>query len=45
MAETVRELVSMGIEPPIWTSANLPGGDKKNRKLEEKYIPLIKHLG
>jgi uncharacterized phosphosugar-binding protein len=45
IAEAVRELVSMGIEPPIWTSANLPGGDKKNRKLEEKYIPLIKHLG
>jgi uncharacterized phosphosugar-binding protein len=45
MAETVRELVSMGIEPPIWTSANLPGGDKKNRKLEKKYTPLIKHLG
>jgi len=45
MAETVKELVSMGIEPPIWTSANLPGGDEKNLKLEEKYIPLIKHLG
>jgi len=45
IAETVRELVSIGIEPPIWVSANLPGGDEKNRKLEEKYIPLIKHLG
>ena len=45
MAETVKELVAMGIEPPVWTSANLPGGDEKNRKLEGKYIPLIKHLG
>ncbi len=45
MAETVKELVAMGIEPPVWMSANLPGGDEKNRKLEEKYIPLIKHLG
>ena len=45
MAETVKKLVAMGIEPPVWMSANLPGGDEKNRKLEEKYIPLIKHLG
>ncbi|MBA7598412.1 hypothetical protein ES703_05428 [subsurface metagenome] len=45
VAETVRELVAMGVEPPVWASANLPGGDEKNRKLEEKYIPLIKHLG
>jgi len=45
MAETVKELVAMGTEPPVWMSANLPGGDEKNRKLEEKYIPLIKHLG
>jgi len=45
MAETVKKLVVIGIEPPVWMSANLPGGDEKNRKLEEKYIPLIKHLG
>lgn len=43
--ETVKELVSMGVEPPLWMSANLPGGDEANRQLEEKYIPLIKHLG
>ncbi len=34
IAETVKELVAMGIEPPVWMSANLPGGDEKNRKLE-----------
>jgi uncharacterized phosphosugar-binding protein len=45
IAETVKQLVAKGVEPPIWTSANLPGGDEKNRNLEEKYIPLIKHLG
>lgn len=45
IAEAVKELVAMGIEPPVWMSSNLPGGDDKNRKLEEKYIPLIKHLG
>ena len=45
MAESVKELVAMEIEPPVWMSANLPGGDEKNRILEEKYIPRIKHLG
>lgn len=43
--ETVKSLVEMGVEPPLWMSANLPGGDAANRANEEKYIPLIKHLG
>jgi uncharacterized phosphosugar-binding protein len=43
--EIVKALKEMGIEPPIWTSANLPGGDQKNKNYEEKYIPLIRHLG
>jgi uncharacterized phosphosugar-binding protein len=43
--ETVKRLVEMGIQPPLWMSANLPGGDEANRSLEEKYIPRIKHLG
>lgn len=45
MIETVKRLLEMGIEPPLWRSANLPGGDEANRSLEEKYIPRIKHLG
>jgi uncharacterized phosphosugar-binding protein len=45
MIEIVKALKGMGVEPPIWTSANLPGGDEKNRRHEEKYIPLVKHLG
>jgi uncharacterized phosphosugar-binding protein len=45
MIETVKRLVEMGIQPPLWMSANLPGGDEANRSLEEKYIPRIKHLG
>lgn len=45
MIETVKRLLEMGIEPPLWRSANLPGGDEANRLLEEKYIPRIKHLG
>lgn len=45
MIETVKRLIEMGIQPPLWMSANLPGGDEANRSLEEKYIPRIKHLG
>jgi uncharacterized phosphosugar-binding protein len=43
--ETVKQLVALGAEPPLWMSANLPGGDEANRAFEEKYIPRIKHLG
>jgi uncharacterized phosphosugar-binding protein len=43
--ETVKQLVALGVAPPLWMSANLPGGDEANRALEEKYIPRIKHLG
>jgi len=43
--ETVKRLMEMGVKPPLWMSANLPGGDEANRSLEEKYIPRIKHLG
>jgi len=45
MVETVKELVALGVEPPVWMSANLPGGDEANKSNEEKYIPRIKHLG
>jgi uncharacterized phosphosugar-binding protein len=45
MIETVRRLMERGVQPPLWMSANLPGGDEANRSLEEKYIPRIKHLG
>jgi uncharacterized phosphosugar-binding protein len=35
--ETVRLLKEKGIAPPIWTSANLPGGEEAGRKYVEKY--------
>jgi len=44
MMRTAEKLLDMGIEPPVWTSANMPGGDTANRVNEEKYIPRIKHL-
>lgn len=44
MLTAVAKLSEMGIEPPLWVSANLPDGDEKNKALEEKYFPLVKHL-
>eukprot|EP00831_Metopus_contortus_P050724 TRINITY_DN4261_c0_g1_i3.p5 TRINITY_DN4261_c0_g1~~TRINITY_DN4261_c0_g1_i3.p5 ORF type:complete len:254 (+),score=76.95 TRINITY_DN4261_c0_g1_i3:817-1578(+) len=34
--ETVRLCVERGIVPPIWNSANAPGGDEKKRGVPEK---------
>jgi len=44
VAETVKKLIEKGVKPPIFMSANMPGGDQNNKALEEKYFPLIKHL-
>ncbi|MHA1589711.1 MAG: sugar isomerase domain-containing protein [Candidatus Njordarchaeales archaeon] len=44
MAEAAKMLVDEGIEPPIWLSANVPGGDEYNKKYLEKYKYRIKHL-
>ena len=42
--ETAAECIRLGIEPPVWTSANTPGGDEKNAKLIAKYKPRVKML-
>jgi len=44
MIEAIRQLAAKGIDPPVWMSANLPGGDEHNKQLEEDYIPRVKHL-
>ncbi|HBK69969.1 MAG TPA: sugar isomerase [Firmicutes bacterium] len=44
MIRTAEKLHEMGITPPVWTSANLPDGDKLNKQYEEKYFPRVKHL-
>jgi uncharacterized phosphosugar-binding protein len=44
MIEAAKELVAMGVEPPVLTSGNMPGGDEANRKLIDKYVPRVKHL-
>ncbi|WP_165972911.1 hypothetical protein [Martelella mediterranea] len=43
--ETIRLIAKMGGTPPVWRSANMPGGDAANKALEDKYIPRIRHLG
>lgn len=41
---TVELLRDRGIRPPLWRSANSPGGEEANRRLIEKYRGRIKHL-
>jgi uncharacterized phosphosugar-binding protein len=42
--ETVKQCIDRGIIPPVWSSANTPGGDEKNAAYLEKYRPRIKML-
>lgn len=44
VAETVQILIEMGIDPPVWKSANSPGGDKYIKKYIDKYRKRIKYL-
>ena len=41
---TVEECVARGITPPVWSSANTPGGDEKNAAYLAKYRPRVKML-
>lgn len=40
--ETVRVLKERGVDPPVWISANLPGGEEAGRKYVEKYRSRIR---
>lgn len=42
--ECVRQCVERGIEPPVWRSANAPGGDEYNAEYLKKYRPRVKCL-
>ncbi|MBP6964230.1 MAG: SIS domain-containing protein [Armatimonadetes bacterium] len=44
IAQTVQNLVDRGIEPPVFISANVEGGDEHNKKVFAKYQHLIKGL-
>ncbi len=40
----VEHLVRLGLKPPVWKSANAPGGDEANRRYIAEYVGRIKHL-
>jgi uncharacterized phosphosugar-binding protein len=42
--EAVAEMVARGLEPPIFRSANLPGGDEFNARLIKRYMHRVKDL-
>ena len=42
--ECVKQCIDKGITPPVWSSANTPGGDEKNAAYLAKYRPRIKML-
>jgi uncharacterized phosphosugar-binding protein len=42
--ECVKQCIDRGITPPVWSSANTPGGDEKNAAYLEKYRPRVKML-
>lgn len=42
--ECVKACVERGVEPPVWQSANIPGGDERNEALRAKYNSRIKFL-
>ena len=44
VATTVEELVRRGVTPPVWMSANLPGGDEANRPHMERHLRRVKFL-
>lgn len=42
--EAISQCLARGITPPVWSSANAPGGDEKNAEYIAKYRPRIKML-
>jgi len=44
VAETIQTLIKMGIDPPVWKSANSPSGDEYIKKYIDKYRKRIKYL-
>ncbi len=44
MMKAAELLLQRGVLPPVWTSANMPGGDAANQALEAEYVTRVKHL-
>ena len=43
-AAVVEKLIAEGVEPPVFMSANLPGGDEANRRWETRYGPQARYM-
>jgi uncharacterized phosphosugar-binding protein len=43
-AETIGNLLARGIEPPIFLSANIPGGIEQGQKLRQRYADRISRV-
>lgn len=41
---TISKCLERGIAPPVWSSANAPGGDEINKKYIDKYFTRVKCL-
>lgn len=41
---TIKKCMEKGIIPPVWSSANTPGGDETNAQFINKYLPRVKNL-
>jgi uncharacterized phosphosugar-binding protein len=44
MIEAAKAMIAMGVEPPLFVSGNMPGGDAACKPLIDKYVPRVKHL-
>jgi len=44
MARAIEKIYAKGVEPPVWLSANVVGGDAKNKQYVEKYSGIVKLL-
>lgn len=44
IAQTIENLIRMGVEPPVLLSANVDEGDAHNKKLYEKYFHRIRGI-
>ena len=42
LAETVSRLLAAGVTPPLYQSANVPGSDERNARLEAEYAGRIR---
>ncbi len=44
LAEVVAGMLADGITPPVYLSANIPGGDEHNQELEDRYAGRLRRL-